>query len=269
MAAIAYPPNNTPSTPAGDYTASPWTAPNGTQWLYDATKTRWTAYDAGSGSGTVTAVSVTTANGISGSVATATTTPAITITLGAITPTSVNGLTITTSTGTLTIANGKTLTASNTLTLTGTDGSTLAIGTGGTLGTAAYVNTGTGNTNAILGNDSRLTNARLPVPHATSHAIGGSDPLDPAYISLGYRGDPNEIQTLLVGGISDPAGGSSIFFPYPRGSDGFSSRGVVAEEFPSYLLDNPQSEISTFQVSRTALESQPACSELEPTKYRK
>ncbi len=39
--------------------------------------------------GTVTSVSVVTANGVSGSVATATTTPAITLTLGAITPTSV------------------------------------------------------------------------------------------------------------------------------------------------------------------------------------
>lgn len=39
--------------------------------------------------GSVTSVSVTTANGVSGSVATATTTPAITLTLGAITPTSI------------------------------------------------------------------------------------------------------------------------------------------------------------------------------------
>jgi hypothetical protein len=43
----------------------------------------------GAGSGTVTSVSVVTANGISGTVATATTTPAITIVLGAITPSSV------------------------------------------------------------------------------------------------------------------------------------------------------------------------------------
>jgi len=43
----------------------------------------------GAGSGTVTSVSVTTANGVSGSVATSTTTPAITLSLGAITPTSV------------------------------------------------------------------------------------------------------------------------------------------------------------------------------------
>lgn len=43
----------------------------------------------GGGSGTVTSVSVTTANGVSGSVATPTTTPAITLTLGNITPTTV------------------------------------------------------------------------------------------------------------------------------------------------------------------------------------
>ncbi len=46
----------------------------------------------GGGAGTVTSVSVVTANGVSGSVANATTTPAITFTLGAITPTSVNGI---------------------------------------------------------------------------------------------------------------------------------------------------------------------------------
>src|ERR1700674_177692 len=40
------------------------------------------------GSGTVTSVSVTTANGVSGTVATPTTTPAISLTLGAITPSS-------------------------------------------------------------------------------------------------------------------------------------------------------------------------------------
>jgi len=49
----------------------------------------------GGGSGTVTDVSVVTANGVSGSVATSTTTPAITLTLGAITPSAVqvSGLT--------------------------------------------------------------------------------------------------------------------------------------------------------------------------------
>lgn len=50
----------------------------------------------GIGSGTVTTVSVVTANGISGSVANATTTPAITLTLGAITPSTVNGFNLAT-----------------------------------------------------------------------------------------------------------------------------------------------------------------------------
>lgn len=56
------------------------------------------------GVGTVTSVSVTTANGVSGTVATATTTPAITLTLGAITPTSTTiGTTSTAGTATLTL----------------------------------------------------------------------------------------------------------------------------------------------------------------------
>lgn len=97
------------------------------------------AYEASdAGAGTVTSFAFTNANGIAGSVTNATTTPTLSLSLGAITPTSVNGLTLTTSTGTLTIANGKTLTASNTLTLAGTDSSTLNIGSGGTLGTAAF-----------------------------------------------------------------------------------------------------------------------------------
>ena len=64
--------------------------------------------------GTVTSVSVTTANGVSGTVATSTTTPAITLTLGAITPSSVAA------TGTVTGSNlSGTNTGDQTITLTG------------------------------------------------------------------------------------------------------------------------------------------------------
>lgn len=113
------------------------TAGLGADGLYEClTANNWTivAGGGGGGSGTVTTVSVVTANGVSGSVANPTTTPAITLTLGAITPTTVNKVTITApATGsTLTIADGKTLTASNTLTFTGTDSSTVAFGAGGT-----------------------------------------------------------------------------------------------------------------------------------------
>lgn len=60
---------------------------------------------------------------------------------GSITTGMFNKVTLTTpATGsTLTIVNGKTLTASNTLAFAGTDGSTLNIGTGGTLAALAYV----------------------------------------------------------------------------------------------------------------------------------
>lgn len=55
------------------------------------------AADLPAGTGTVTSVSVVTANGVSGSVANATTTPAITLTLGAITPSSVSTGSVTSS----------------------------------------------------------------------------------------------------------------------------------------------------------------------------
>lgn len=55
----------------------------------DFTKLAGVASGATANTGTVTTVSVVTANGVSGSVANAGTTPAITLTLGAITPTSV------------------------------------------------------------------------------------------------------------------------------------------------------------------------------------
>jgi hypothetical protein len=119
---------------------------------------------AGGGSGTVTSVSVVSANGFAGSVANATTTPAITLTttisgilqgngtaissaattgagnvvlatsptlttptLGVATATSINKVALTApATGsTLTILDGKTLTANNSITLAGTDATTM------------------------------------------------------------------------------------------------------------------------------------------------
>lgn len=145
------------------------------------------------GLGTVSSVSVTTANGVSAAVANPSTTPALTFTLGAITPSSVStgaltssaltsgrvpfattaglltdssaltfnsgtgalsatnfvgtfrGNTFTTGTGTLTIAAGKTLTSSNTLTLAGTDGTTITFpATSATVARTDAVNSFTG-----------------------------------------------------------------------------------------------------------------------------
>ncbi len=80
-----------------------------------------------SGSGTVTNVSVITANGVSGTVTTPTTTPAITLTLGTITPTSVAA------TGTVT---GSNLSGTNTgdqTSITGNAGTAAALQTGRTI----------------------------------------------------------------------------------------------------------------------------------------
>lgn len=75
-------------------------------------------------SGTVTAVSVVTANGVSGSVANPTTTPAITLTLGAITPSAVNGVTLSgSSTPTLAVTGTATVSGANTGDQTSVSGS--------------------------------------------------------------------------------------------------------------------------------------------------
>jgi hypothetical protein len=92
--------------------------------------------------GTVTSVSVVTANGISGSVANATTTPAITLTLGAITPTSVAA------SGTVTGSNlSGTNTGDQTITLTG---DVTGSGTGSFATTLVNIPTGTTMAGRIL-----------------------------------------------------------------------------------------------------------------------
>lgn len=76
----------------------------------------------GGGSGTVTTVGVTTANGVSGTVANPTTTPSITVTLGAITPSSVASTGTVTGTnlsGTHSGSSSGTNTGDQTITLTG------------------------------------------------------------------------------------------------------------------------------------------------------
>lgn len=138
--------------------------------LYADPVTHRLLVDLPSGSGTVTSVSVVSANGFAGTVATATTTPAITISttinspvlagdgtsiaaaattgsgtsvvlsntptlvtpvLGVATATSINKVTITApaASAILTIANTKTLTVSNTLTLAGTDSTVMTFPT--------------------------------------------------------------------------------------------------------------------------------------------
>lgn len=92
------------------------------------------------GTGSVTTVSVATANGVSGSVANATTTPAITLTLGAIVPTSVNGVALSGSaTPTLAVSGTTAVSGTNTgdqTTITGNAGTATTLQTGRTISVA-------------------------------------------------------------------------------------------------------------------------------------
>lgn len=131
----------------------------------DGSNTSWISV----GTGSVTSVSVVTANGVSGTVANATTTPAITLTLGAITPTSVisvAALTLGTSAG-----NANVIIAPN--------------GTGkiafGTVGNGIEILQGTGASALTF----QLTDARTSYLSAITPAIyasagGGSGPFSTA-----------------------------------------------------------------------------------------
>lgn len=84
----------------------------------------------------------------------------------ALTGKSYNGLTLTSTTGTFTLTAAKVFSVSNTLTLAGTDGSTLNVGTGGTLGSAAF----TASTAYVPAYSGLTTNGLLQATGATAVA---------------------------------------------------------------------------------------------------
>ena len=108
--------------------------------------------------GTVTSVSVTSANGVSGSVSNPTSTPAITISLGVITPTSVNGLTLSSVATGFTIAGGtisKTLTVPLDASVSGTNTGDNAVNSNYS-SLVSFPGFGTDHTHAAYGDDSRI-----------------------------------------------------------------------------------------------------------------
>jgi len=185
------------------------------------------------GSGTVTSVSVTTANGVSGTVATATTTPAITLTLGAITPTTVNGNTITTGTGTLTLGAGKTLTANNNITISGTDGEALVLTKGLTITTnagtiafsgasktltvpldASVSGTNTGDQTSVSGNAGTVTTADAGGDTSTWVLLGNAQTGSQAPATdagLTYDANANALTTTtFIGALTGTASGNLV-----------------------------------------------------------
>jgi hypothetical protein len=77
--------------------------------------------------------------------------------------------------GSVSVVSGKTLTVSNTLTLAGNDGASLNVGAGGTLGTAAFVNTGTsGGTVPLLNAGNTWSATQTVTPAANTQALVAS-----------------------------------------------------------------------------------------------
>lgn len=176
----------------------------------------------GGGTGTVTSVSVVTANGVSGSVATATTTPAITITLGTLTAGTWNATTIASGfggTGFSTYAAGDIIYASAINTLSkltaGTNGDVLtlaagvptwAAGGGGGGGITALTGdvtaSGSGSVAATIANDA-VTYAKMQNVSAASKLLGRG--------GSGGSGDVEEITlgtNLSMSGTTLNASGS-------------------------------------------------------------
>ena len=172
-------------------------------------------------------------------------------TLGVASATTINKLTITApATGsTLTIADGKTLTASNTLTFTGTDASSIAFGTGGTVlyanqsitlsgdvtgsGTTAItttvakiagvsVGTPTGTTNVVFSNSPTLVTPALGVASATSiNKVAITAPASSATLAIAGG------KTLTASNSITLAGTDSTTMTFPSTSDTVGGLGIT------------------------------------------
>ena len=180
------------------------------------------------GSGTVSTVSVTTANGVSGSVTNATTTPAISLTLGNITPTSVNGMTFLENTSGFSITGGltinKTLTVNNSLGLTGTDGTTMTFpGTSATIARTDAAQTFAGTqtfslpiAGSITGTAATATNiaggSATSIPYQT--AAGAT-----SFSNAGTSGQVLTISALGVPTWTAAGSGSSTFSALTGGTN--------------------------------------------------
>ena len=157
--------------------------------------------------------------------------------------------------GSVSVASGKRLTVSNTLTLAGTDGSALNVGAGGTLGTAAFVNTGTSGATVPLlnaGNTFSATQTITPAANsqalvASSYSLTGANTQALLDLSGTWNtsGNPNAIQLnvtdtasgatskladLQVGGVSKYS-----FFNPARASVGLQ---IAGANFGGWVITN-------------------------------
>lgn len=117
------------------------------------------------------------------------------------------------------------------------------------LGTAATKDTGTGAGHVILGNDARLTDARTPSAHTTSHKHGGSDEIATATPST--NAIPKAalgLSTLAAGWIPDLSGTYAVTAKGVTNGDSHDhvgGDGAAIVEAALTLADNTTNNAST------------------------
>lgn len=129
-----------------------------------------------------------------------------------------NGNTWTAGTGALTLGAGKAFTASNTLTIAGTDGSTLNVGAGGTLGSNAFTSTAyaplasptfTGTVTVPTGGVLN-TPASINLSNATAYPVASLAGLGSGVATALAAAHDTTGGICTVGGIGCPAGGGTL-----------------------------------------------------------
>lgn len=98
------------------------------------------------------------------------------------------------------------------------------------LGNSAVLNTGTGSTQVVLGNDTRLNNPRAPLAHATSH-LTGSDQISEA--TTDARGLMSAADKTKLNGIAAGANNYTLPSPTPTVIGGVKRNAGTAGQFVS------------------------------------
>lgn len=155
--------------------------------------------------GTVTSVSVTTANGVSGTVATATTTPAITLALGAITPTTVAVGSVPATAGTIRLPNNADIQARNS---TNAGNVSLLM-----LNGSNQIAIGPANTDTLFGGGTTTVFSPNFAGGTTTTAPNGVE----AYFASSSASDPRGVMSAQY---SSDATGARIHLRKARGTEG-------------------------------------------------